>query len=144
MKIGIIKRASSQNPDEIELSGWKVVIGLLSAGLISGVITSLTFFLIDLPKSNSDLEKTIRTEKFEILNFVLRAESDTVRKNSIQFMLKSGVLSDPDSALLKWIKKDMIPDWSNMPVFQSIYQEQSQMSLSSARDTPAQTLLENK
>ena len=119
MKIGRITKTTTQGIEEsnIEVDGWKILIGLLSAGLITGLIAAFTFFLIDLPKSNFDREKAIRDEKFEVFNFVLRAESDTIRKNSLLFMLKSGVLVDDQGKLLKIIQDDLIPDWSDMPEF---------------------------
>ena len=120
MKIGKITKTSAQGIEEstIEVDGWKILTGLLSAGLITGLIAGLTFFLIDLPKSNFEKEKELRNEKFEIFNFVLRAKSDTIRRNSQLFMLKSGALTDDNETLLKIVQDGLIPDWSEMPDFE--------------------------
>ena len=120
MKIGKITKTSAQGIEEstIEVDGWKILTGLLSAGLITGLIAGLTFFLIDLPKSNFEKEKELRNEKFEIFNFVLRAKSDTIRRNSLLFMLKSGALTDDNETLLKIVQDGLIPDWSEMPDFE--------------------------
>lgn len=118
MKIGKVTKVITQGVvDEgtIEVSGWKVLTGLLSAGILTGLVTSLTFILIDLPNNNLNREQDARREKLEILNFVLRAKSDTVRKESLIFLLKSEILSDNNYEIQRLVDQNIIPNWSNMP-----------------------------
>ena len=123
MKIGKITRLTTQGAEEsyIELQGWKVFAGLISAGLITGIIAGLTFLFIDLPTNEQDRNLTLRKEKFEILNFVLRSKSDEIRKESLLFLIHSEILVDEEGELIKLIEGDVIPDWSEMPEYKHLF-----------------------
>jgi len=114
MKIGSIKEITA-NERIIEVSGWKIFATLLSAGIITGVVSVLTFIYIDLPKNEANLDNDWKSQKFEMLEFALRAESDTIRNNSILLLIESNIIKDPDNRIKKLVESNSLPDWSNMP-----------------------------
>lgn len=120
MRIGrIIKAESSGNENEfIEINGAKIFAGLTFAGLIGGLVTFFTFMLVTYPQNKNQIEYENDLANFQYINFVLRNENDTIRKESFKLLLKAGIIEETEKGLLvEFIERNGLPNWSEYKDF---------------------------
>lgn len=122
MEIGIIKNSAQRdNGDSVlEINGSKVFAGLTFAGLMGGLITFFTFWLITLPENKAQVNIKNDLSNFQYIDYVLRIKNDTVRKKSFILLLDAEIIEDPDDKLKSFIESNELPDWSNQVNFSPI------------------------
>lgn len=124
MEIGKIRSTKESTVDQIiDIDGKKLFAGITITGLISGIITFLTFWFIDIPKSQVVIKNLEKEKTFEIVNFVLRHDNDTIRNSSVAFLLELGLIDDKTGKLQKMIDEYLVPNWKGYDEFTPLYNQ---------------------
>ena len=119
MRIGTITVNGDNKPKTVivEISTVKVFGGLTFAGLVGGLVTFFTFWLVTFPQNKNQREIQKDINEFQYINFVLRNENDSIRAQSLELLIEAEIINDPNGKIKKIIKEKKIPDWTNYKDF---------------------------
>lgn len=123
MKIGSIKIPvdGQLQKCDFEVNSTSFFTGLTFTGLITGLVATLSFWLIDLPKSSNDIDlKTkgliLKRDQFtiQVFDHILRIEDEVMVEKSFMLLINTGLLKSSDP-LLNQINSARLPNWSKLP-----------------------------
>jgi hypothetical protein len=118
MRIATIRQGDQTGVVDVDFG--KILTLVTSTGAVAGVISVLTFFLVDAPKGRLDRETSATNLQVSLLRNALSLEQGLDRAQTVRILIAADLLKDPDGNLQRLSAfPDSLPQWpqqSSMPV----------------------------
>ena len=107
-----MKLRSTDDGRTFEISTFKVLGTVTLTGVVSAIVTVLTFALIQLPAAREKIKASESQRRDRLVQLALQASEASERAMFLHFLVSSELLSDPNG-YLKHVSSvhDSVPHW---------------------------------